>query len=157
MRTSRRLVVPAVAAATALLLPGCGGDDGDGGAFGTGSGAGGTGGEDEAQEGGAGGGSIPSVAAVTGDWYVNPDDTMESHNLWLNGTDARFYENAGTDRDYCDAGTIDEHGHIELTTCHTWGDELWPAPSADVTLNADGSLTVVWASGVTEVYWNKNA
>ncbi|RKN39215.1 hypothetical protein [Streptomyces hoynatensis] len=184
MRSSIRLALPIVATVATFALAGCADDDGHGtfGAIGggggeaidpgdyvpddsdlpsmpsdegdTGSDAGTTDGgttDGGSTDGGLGGGM--SDGSFDGDWYVDISNQAESHNLTITGTTVMFFEDQGVEGDYCPSGTF-SNGQIQLSGCVQLGSEQWTDTTATATLNSDGTMTVVWASGLQETYTN---
>ncbi|RKN39216.1 hypothetical protein [Streptomyces hoynatensis] len=184
MRSSIRLALPIVATMATFALAGCADDDGHGtfGAIGggggeaidpgdyvpddsdlpsmpsdegdTGSDAGTTDGgstDGGTTDGGLGGGM--SDGSFDGDWYVDPTHQDESHNLYILGTSAAFFEDLGAEGDLCDSGTLNGP-NLTLGGCSVYGEQEWTDMTATLSLNGDGTLQVVWASGLTETYVN---
>mgnify|MGYP001335054067 CR=1 FL=1 len=101
--------------------------------------------------GGAGGGA--SDAGFDGDWYVDPNDQDNSHNLFILGETVTFIEDMSSEGDYCPSGTFSD-GQIDLGDCLQLGSRAWSDTQGTATLNPDGTMTVVWASGLEETYVN---
>ncbi|MFR9722571.1 hypothetical protein ACL02R_04240 [Streptomyces sp. MS19] len=166
MHRSIRLALPAVAAASALVLTGCGDDSEP--PFGVGA-------EDiqmpddsdlpdvpdpdvpdeedvpdlpDFDEGDLGNGD--AEGGYDGSWYVDPNDTGGSHNLDFVGSGVTFYEDLGAEGDVCH-GTLTADT-FTFTECSEFGTETWADMSATTVLNDDGTMTVVWESGLEETY-----
>ncbi|MFR9727377.1 hypothetical protein ACL02R_29050 [Streptomyces sp. MS19] len=162
MRSSIRLALPALLAATALTLTACGGDDdadsGNDNASGSQESNGGATEEESeapaeetpAEEPAAEEGTVPEIDDLRGDWYVDPDDQENSHNLAVYGDEEIiFIEDMTAEGDLCSAGTYAD-GVLTVTDCMMGGDDR----SAELSLADDGTLNVTWDNGESESYTN---
>ncbi|MFD5319168.1 hypothetical protein [Streptomyces sp. NPDC127098] len=162
MRKSIRLALPAVAATLALALTACGEDEESNSNGGSDNGASETTGGGEGEEAaddaagdndGNGQGPAPTAEQIMGSWYVDLNATETSHNLDIfDGSSVTFFEDAGAEGDMCDGTYAD--GTITLTDCTVLGSEEWTDMSATVAWPGDGTISVTWASGLTETYSN---
>ncbi|MFI7277561.1 hypothetical protein [Streptomyces sp. NPDC049879] len=173
MHRSIRLALPAVAAASALVLTGCGDDSEP--PFGVGAediqipddsdlpdvpDPEVPGGEEEQPDVPDLGdedmpdlGDIPGSSPFDGEWYVDPADTDASPNFDIYFGQVSFTDMGAYEGDLC-YGTITEDGAITLDECSMYGNDEWTDMSATAEVNDDGTMNVTWSSGATETYQN---
>ncbi|MEV1011983.1 hypothetical protein [Streptomyces sp. NPDC049881] len=164
MRSSIRLALPALVAATALTLTACGDDDADSGNNNAGDSQESNGATEEeseapaeetpaeetaSEEPAAEEGTVPEIDDLRGDWYVDTQDQDNSHNLTFYGAEEIiFIEDMTAEGDMCSAGTYAD-GALSVTDCMLGDDR-----SAELRLADDGTLNVTWDSGESESYTN---
>ncbi|WP_052848192.1 hypothetical protein [Streptomyces avicenniae] len=154
MRTSIRLALPALVAASALTLTACGGDDADdGGDSNAAAQESGGAAADESAEEETPAAPAPTVDDLRGDWYADPDAQESSTNIAFYGAEAALYFDMSVEGDGCLSGSYTD-GTLAFTQCFNAAGESADDRSAELTLNEDGTLDVAWASGTTETYTN---
>lgn len=100
----------------------------------------------------AGGTGGDASGSYIGDWYVDPNDPNGSHNIDITPYNVYFTEDMGSEGDMCFSGTLSGNT-LQLGGCVVYGSQEWTDMTATLTLNPDGTLQVVWASGLTETYY----
>lgn len=164
MHRAIRLTLPIAAAATALVLAGCGSDGGDDRGGGSpfsdgGSGGGRDEGKDDGKDGGDTGGATGGGAAIGGDGEtVPPEERFEGD--WYTGTDpsASGFEIKGESVTFrvslkagggvCQ-GTLDvADNRMSLTSCDDQANLTWHEGAAVLIPDEEqGVLHVSWSSG----------
>jgi hypothetical protein len=170
MRKAIRFALPVVAAASALVLTGCGDDDAPfgvegGGALG-GVGGGGTPSEEDLEEleemelpppaeggdtggdtggvTGGGGGTVPTVDQMQGMWYSGETGASETSTLQVSGSSVAWEEANGMEGDICTGSATD--GAIAFDSCSQYGDSAWSSMAAAVSMDGS-SLTMTFDDG----------